>query len=302
MIDPGLDRHFLHPLLAELIGLASLARRGGQRQVIALNGPVGAGKSTLAALLLERARNQGVRLAVASIDDFYLPWESRIEALAGNPFGVSRVPPGSHDVNLALATLAAWRGGEPLRLPQFDKSLRGGQGDRAGERIEVADVLLLEGWLLGCRPVGQARLAMLLRAASTMAAPVDGAPDAWLAALRPQERSWLTRWDRALEVYQPLWQACTQLWLLRPRSWNLPRRWRFQAEAKQRRRGGAWLSAGELDHLVRSSLCSLPPALYQEPLVLEASGLALLDGRRRWIGHDARPGLTASVSIPGRSS
>jgi D-glycerate 3-kinase len=285
VIDAGLDRHFLHPLLGELTGLAELARSGGLRQVIALNGPVGAGKSTLAALLLERARGAGVRLAVASIDDFYLPWESRAQALAGNPFGVSRVPPGSHDINLALATLAAWQEGEPLRLPRFDKSLRDGQGDRAGERIEAAaDVLLLEGWLLGCRPVGQEQLTLLLQATLKTSAQANGSPAAWLADLRPQERSWLMHWDRALEAYQPLWQACTQLWLLRPCSWKQPRRWRFQAEARQRRRGEAWLSAIELDRLVRSSLCSLPPAVYQDPLVNEARGLAILDGRRRWAG------------------
>ncbi|MBD2422977.1 hypothetical protein [Cyanobium sp. FACHB-13342] len=266
MIDPGLDGHFLQPLLAELTALGAGAGSGG-RQVLALNGPVGAGKSTLGALLLERARARGLRLAVASIDDFYLPWERRRQALAGNPFGVSRVPPGSHDVELALGCLADWRGGAALRLPRFDKTLRDGQGDRAGEvRLDV-DVVLLEGWLLGCQPVGPERLA-----------------EAELECLLPEERDWLPHWDRALETYQPLWQACAQLWLLRPRTWDLPRRWRFQAEARQRRRGGAWLHPQQLDRLVRSSLCSLPPTLYQDPLIKGARGVAVLDGRRRWVG------------------
>lgn len=268
MIDPGLDCHFLQPLLAELTALARGAGSNG-RQVLALNGPVGAGKSTLGAQLLERARGQGVRLAVASIDDFYLPWERRCQVLAGNPFGVSRVPPGSHDLDLALACLADWRGGSALRLPRFDKTLRNGQGDRAGEVVLDVDVLLLEGWLLGCRPLGSERLA-----------------EAQLATLLPQERAWLPHWDQALEAYLPLWQACAQLWLLRPRTWNLPRRWRFQAEARQRRRGGAWLPAPSLDGLVRSSLCSLPPLLYQDPLIQSARGVAVLDGRRRWVGQE----------------
>lgn len=270
MIDPDLDRHFLQPLLAELTALAMGAGSGGRRQVLALNGPVGAGKSTLGALLLERAQAQGLRLAVASIDDFYLPWERRCQVLAGNPFGVSRVPPGSHDVELALACLADWRGGAPLRLPRFDKTLRDGQGDRAGEVCFEVDVLLLEGWLLGCRSIGLERLATV---------QLDG--------LLPQERLWLPRWDRALEAYQPLWHSCAQLWLLRPSRWGLPRRWRFQAEARQRRRGGAWLTPHQLDSLVRSSLCSLPPALYQDPLVRSAKGVAVLDGRRRWVGPAA---------------
>jgi D-glycerate 3-kinase len=264
--DPALERHWLQPLLAQLTRLAAT----GQRPVLALNGPVGAGKSSQAALLRQRAAELGVRLAVASIDDFYLPWEQRRQALAGNPFGVSRVPPGSHDVPLALACLQEWRAGGPLRLPRFDKTLRGGLGDRAGMESHQAEVLLLEGWLLGCRPLGAAQLIDL---------QADQLPE-----LSPDERAWLPTWDRALEAYQPLWQQLSQIWLLRPQHWGLPRRWRFQAEARQRRRGGAWLGAEELDRLVRSSLCSLPPALYQDPLIPAASALAVLDGRRRWCG------------------
>ena len=265
-IDPGLDRQWLQPLMAELVRLGA----GRQRPLVALNGPVGAGKSTLAALLRQRAAERGLRLAVASIDDFYLPWEARRQALAGNPFGVSRVPPGSHDVALALACLQAWRAGGPLHLPRFDKTLRGGQGDRAGCAVVEADVLLLEGWLLGCRPLQSAQRAQL---------QAQGLP-----GLSRDEQAWVVRWDQALEAYQPLWKQCSQLWLLRPQSWTLPRRWRFHAEARQRRRGGAWLPAEALEQLVRSSLCSLPPGLYQDPLIDQAAGLAVLDARRRWCG------------------
>jgi len=265
-IDPGLDRHWLQPLLAELTRLGA----GGQRPVVALNGPVGAGKSTLAALLRQRAAAQGLKLAVASIDDFYLPWEPRRLALAGNPFGVSRVPPGSHDLALACACFREWRAGGVLRLPRFDKTLLGGQGDRVGVEQREADVVLLEGWLLGCRPLGPSRLLEL---------QAHG-----VAGLSRDEQAWLSRWDQALEAYQALWDQCSQLWLLRPQGWHLPRRWRFQAEASQRRRGAAWLPSAALEQLVRSSLCSLPPADYQDPLIHKAAGLAVLDGRRRWCG------------------
>ena len=308
MIDPLLDANFLQPLLAELTVLGAGATGLGRRQLVALNGPVGAGKSTLGALLLERARAQGLRLAVASIDDFYLPWERRRQALAGNPFCVSRVPPGSHDVDLALGCLADWREGAALRLPRFDKTLRGGQGDRAGERILEVDVLLLEGWLLGCQPLGAERLEERLEeqlrpstepnpqmaisrntvsrntaSRNTAARNTDSFEAGSVDALLADERNWLPHWDRALEAYQPLWEACDQLWLLRPRSWGMPRRWRFQAEARQRRRGGAWLPPQEVDRLVRASLCSLPPALYQDPLENQARRMAVLDGRRRWL-------------------
>jgi D-glycerate 3-kinase len=55
---------------------------------------------------------------------------------------------------------------------------------------------------------------------------------------------------------------------MHPLDWRWPRRWRFQAEARQRRQGGNTLSATALDQLVRASLCSLPPELYQQPLLV----------------------------------
>ncbi len=264
--------------------LLALAHQGG-RPVIGLNGPVGAGKSTLAARVAEQAAAQGLRLAVASIDDAYLPWQPRLQAMAGNPFGVDRVPPGSHEPGLLVEAIDQWRSASPwrpgspglLRLPRFDKRLRQGAGDRSGFSEEAADGLLLEGWLIGCRPLGDRQI----RAACAAGPSLVGSP-----LLTADEQVWLPRWDQALEAYQPLWRQLQGLWLLWPLDWRLPRRWRFQAEAQQRRQGGGWLSGTRLDPLVRSSLCSLPPELYLQPLLAGADQLKLLDRRRRclWQG------------------
>lgn len=245
------------------------ARSGSRPPVLALNGPVGAGKSTLSRQLTVLAKASGLRLAVASIDDFYHPWPERLERLAGNPFGVSRVPPGSHDLPLLLERLAAWRSGEPLRLTRFDKGLADGEGDRSGDQVVDAEVLLIEGWLMGCRCLGEERLAA--RRPEHLAG--------W--SLTPEEWSWLPRWDRELAAYQELWAACDGLWVLRPLRWSLPRRWRFQAEARQRRSGQGSLEPAALDRLVRASLHSLPPPLYQDPLLEGWTG-AEADRSSRW--------------------
>jgi D-glycerate 3-kinase len=271
-VDPGLLGQFIMPLLERLRLLAA----DGRRPLLLLNAPVGAGKTTLSGMLRRLAPEQGLRLAVASIDDAYLPWQERLEAMAGNPFGVTRVPPGSHDPQLLCDLIDRWRNGEPLELPRFDKTLRNGQGDRAAGVCLHADALLLEGWLLGCKPLGSALGAALARQEDQELSAALG--------LRPLERAWLPRWDQALEAYQPLWARSDGLWLLRPQGWTLPRRWRFQAEARQRRRGGSSLSAAALDQLVRASLCSLPPQLYQDPLLQRAEMAALIDGRRRLVG------------------
>ena len=268
--------------LVLLEAIRNLVATGPRRPVLALNGPVGAGKSTLGRQLAALAASRGLRLAVASIDDLYLPLPERRAGLAGNPFGVTRVPPGSHDVPLLLERLEAWRSGDALRLPRFDKTLAAGEGDRSAESLQQADALLLEGWLMGCRALGDELLAARLPAALA----------SW--PLSEAERSWLPRWDLALVCYAPLWAACDGLWVLRPHRWSLPRRWRFQAEARQRRSGGGWLSAAALDALVRASLHALPPPLYQDPLVegwpgddserLPLLGVTVLDGRRRPLG------------------
>jgi len=282
-MDPLLLEGLAIPMLAQMEGLVA----SGQRPVLALNGPVGAGKSRFCQQLIGLAKARGLRLAVASIDDAYLPWEPRLLAMAGNPFGVNRVPPGSHDAPLLLERLQRWQAGRALQLPRFDKTLRDGAGDRVVEAASSqagapSDALVLEGWLLGCRPLGAARLR-----AAGVAPGMELA--AGLAPLRADEAAWLPHWDRQLEAYGPLFDLCDGLWLLRPVEWGLPRRWRFQAEARQRRlqrqqhKCDGWLKPAELDRLVRSSLASLPPRLYQEPLAAKAKASAQLNGRRRCI-------------------
>ncbi len=268
-----------HSTLLEGFALPMLERLGalvatGQRPIFALNGPVGAGKSTLARWLMQRAPVAGFQLAVASIDDAYLPWEERQRAMAGNPFGVSRVPPGSHDTALLLERLQQWKGGGELVLPRFDKTLRNGDGDRCGDERLQADAVVIEGWLLGCRSLG---------------APAG----CWSWPLSAAEQAWLPRWDAALATYAPLGDPALGLvdglWVLHPSSWSLPLRWRLQAEARQRRTGGGALEAAAVAAIVRATLATLPPPLYQDPLLQHANAAAVMDGRRRCIRSWVRP-------------
>ncbi|QVV68559.1 hypothetical protein [Synechococcus sp. LA31] len=248
-------------------------RRLGSRPVIGLNGPVGAGKSTLALQLQQRAAAADLKLAVASIDDAYLPWQARLEAMAGNPFGVSRVPPGSHDPQALLKPIRAWRGNAEghLHLPRFDKTLHQGVGDRVAGWSGDADALLLEGWLVGCQPI--ADLTSIQRLAPCR-------------DLKAAEQAWMLRCNKALEAYQPLWAALDCLVMLWPLRWSHPLRWRIQAEARQRRTGGGWMAPAEVRQLVRASLNSLPPEVFQRPVLAKANWVRVLDGRRRalWEG------------------
>lgn len=268
-IDPRLLWTWALPLLSELE--LRCAQDPAARPVLGLTAPVGAGKTTLARQLQQLAALIGLRLAVASIDDAYHCWPERQRLLAGNPFGVNRVPPGSHDPSLLLEAIGEWRqdrGGE-LTLPRFDKTLRQGQGDRAMPLTQQADALLLEGWLVGYAPCGAAAISTWLNAADQ--------------GLDTAERAWLPHWDGALSAYQPLWAACDSCWVLEPLDWSVVLRWRLQAEAQQRRHGGMVMPPAAIKNLVRASLASLPPALYQGALQARARAVAQLDRRRRCI-------------------
>lgn len=279
----------------QVLGFCLQLRVEGQKPVIALNGPVGAGKSTLARHLQQHCAEQGVRLAIASIDDAYLPYPQRLERMAGNPFGVNRVPPGSHDPDLLQQAIQCWREGPGsiLELPRFDKTLRAGQGDPSLPWRGEADALLLEGWMVACRPLSDQELEAAL--SSEMAADFSAA-----------ERAWVRRCNQALGGYQTLWDQLSSLVMLWPQMWHLPRRWRFQAEAQQRRRGGGWMNGQQLDGLVKASLRSLPPSLYLEPRLPEASLVRVLNPRRcplfEGSGVDALNWIRDQASSPSSSA
>jgi len=120
--------------------------------VFAVSGPIGAGKSTVAASVSRSLANVGMRSVALSMDDFYLPREERRRR------GIAwRAGPGSHDLDLMVRTLAAIQDrSAPLVVPRFDMS----RDDRsADERLEAApDVVVFDGWIIGYAGEGYDRI------------------------------------------------------------------------------------------------------------------------------------------------
>lgn len=161
LLAPHARERFARELLAPVVGHV-LAAHGRGARVVGLYGAQGSGKTTLArslgALLASHA---GLRVAVLSLDDFYLKRAHRLRVAAHmHPLFETRGVPGTHDVALLLRTmdaLLAPRGEHDVPVPRFDKA----RDDRAPEPEMVpapVDLVLVEGWCLGVPPEPAERL------------------------------------------------------------------------------------------------------------------------------------------------
>lgn len=129
--------------------------------VLGINGPQGAGKSTLAAGLVDALGARGLRAVALSVDDLYLTRAEQVALAAAHPGDrclEHRGYPGTHDVALGISILNDLRSNNRVVLPVYDKSAAGGRGDRAPTsawRVSEGprDLVILEGWMLGFRPV-----------------------------------------------------------------------------------------------------------------------------------------------------
>ncbi|CAN0601380.1 unnamed protein product, partial [Ectocarpus sp. 12 AP-2014] len=110
--------------------------------VVGINAPQGCGKTTIVSEMQRMLEKAGHQCVVMSIDDFYLTGAEQ-DALAArfptNPLLQVRGNAGTHDLALALRTIRALTRGDDgtsddcVRVPRYDKSARGGKGDRAPE-------------------------------------------------------------------------------------------------------------------------------------------------------------------------
>lgn len=117
----------------------------GRPFVLGICGSQGSGKSTLSDALAERLTGRGLKTAVLSLDDLYLPPESRPVTI--QPLFATRGVPGTHDVKLGLQVMAGLRNG--TRLPRFDKANDQPMAEDLWPEVTGLDILIFEGWCVG---------------------------------------------------------------------------------------------------------------------------------------------------------
>ena len=245
--------------------LTEAARDQGQRRLIGLSALPGCGKTTLGHWLERAAQQLDLPLQVVSIDDFYFEAERLDQAMGGNPWGVPRALPGSHDLPLLLQTLSRWKDGEQVDLPQFDKSLRQGRGDRCGWRSCSAQILLLEGWFVGCQPLAQNT-------------SIELGCEHLFPSIRSEERDARAAVQDELRRYEQIWSELDSLWQIAAQDFRSPQIWKRQQEQQMLQNTGVALDSDSLKGFIRMILTAIPPQSFDR---IQADVRVEVDPERR---------------------
>uniref|UniRef100_A0A7S0L905 Phosphoribulokinase/uridine kinase domain-containing protein n=1 Tax=Coccolithus braarudii TaxID=221442 RepID=A0A7S0L905_9EUKA len=165
-----------------------VAESGGGPVAIGLSAPQGCGKTTLVTALKEMFLMDGLVCADVSIDDFYITGAEQEQLSAShpsNPLWKVRGNAGTHELALGSSTISALlRGEREVPIPRYDKAARGGKGDRKPRsawpvQVEAPDVVLLEGWMAGFKPLPSAHPTLSTNAGLPEINAALGAYDAW---------------------------------------------------------------------------------------------------------------------------
>jgi D-glycerate 3-kinase len=214
----------LEPTAVELIVEAArpaLAAASGRPFILGLCGAQGSGKSTAAVGVKRLLERDGHSAAILSLDDLYLPRMDRERLARFHPLLRTRGVPGTHDVDLGIATVGAL--GQPGRvgLPRFSKADDDRiPRDRWDEVDAPVDVLIFEGWCVGARP----------QLPECLDPPVNA-----LEAMEDPDGRWRRYVNDALAGnYQALFVSIDMLVLLAAPQFAVVASWRLQQEQELR--------------------------------------------------------------------
>jgi len=234
------------------------------RKIIGISALPGTGKTTLGKWLEAISLNLNFKIAVISIDDFYLPSDEMNLAINNNPWNVSRGFPGSHSVNLMYEKLLNWKTNGELNVPVFDKSLRNGLGDRSHWRTDNPDLLILEGWFLGIEPL-----------------PPDVNDQTMNSVeLSTHESSYRFKIQKNLKEYLDVWNLIDNIWHLKPLKYEYMNMWKLNQEKEMFLKKGNALRDEKLSNFLRMLNVSIPQKSFD---LINSYALLLIDQERNLV-------------------
>jgi len=234
------------------------------RKIIGISALPGTGKTTLGKWLEAISLKLNFKIAVISIDDFYLPSDEMKLAIMNNPWNVSRGFPGSHSVKLMYEKLLNWKKNGELNVPVFDKSLRNGLGDRSHWRSDNPDLLIIEGWFLGIEPCSNKVNYQHLNS----------------EALSPHESSYILNIQNNINKYLDVWKLIDNIWHLKPLKFEYMNVWKINQEKEMFLRKGNALQNEKLSNFLRMLNVSIPHKSFE---VINSYALLLIDQERNLV-------------------
>ena len=234
------------------------------RKIIGISALPGTGKTTLGKWLEAISLKLNFKIAVISIDDFYLPSAEMKLAIKNNPWNVSRGFPGSHSVKLMHEKLLNWKNNGEINVPVFDKSLRNGLGDRSHWRSDNPDVLILEGWFLGIEP---------------FSIEVNGQPKN-STKLTPHEYSYRFNIQNKLNEYLDVWNLIENIWHLKALKFEYMNVWKSNQEKEMFLQKGNALQDENLSNFLRMLNVSIPEKSFD---IINSYALLLIDQERNLV-------------------
>jgi len=162
---PGRFRHIVDKHYLQLAAWISKQKYKGKTFLLGINGAQGTGKSTLAELLqLVLEKDNALRVALLSIDDFYLGKKEREQqAVNIHPLLRTRGAPGTHDVKMMTTCIEKLRSSDQhtaIAIPRFDKSTDNQSDAESWPVIDgPVDLVILEGWCVGSMPQSNDQLS-----------------------------------------------------------------------------------------------------------------------------------------------
>ena len=235
-----------------------------ERKIIGISALPGTGKTTLGKWLENISLKFNFKISVISIDDFYLPSEEMELAIKNNPWNVSRGFPGSHSIDLMKDKLLEWKVDGKLNVPVFDKSLRNGLGDRAYWRQESPDVLIIEGWFLGVKPLCKD----------------SNNSENFSPPLSSYEYSYRVNIQKNLEKYLNIWNLIDQIWHLKPMKFEYMNLWKSIQEEKMLIKRGSALQDKKLFNFLRMLNVSIPHSSFDR---INSDVLLLINQERKLV-------------------
>ena len=231
------------------------------RKIIGISALPGTGKTTLGKWLEAISLKLNFKIAVISIDDFYLPSNEMKLAIMNNPWNVSRGFPGTHSVQLMHEKLLNWKINGELNVPVFDKSLRNGLGDRSHWRLDNPDLLILEGWFLGIEPFSN----------------VVNDQSIYSEKLNPHESSYRKIIRNNLFGYLDVWGLVDNIWHLKPLKFEYMNMWKSNQEKEMFLQKGNALKDKNLINFLRMLNVSIPHKSFD---FINSYSLLLIDQER----------------------